>query len=54
MVAIGVYWLIRRNVPIGIEGRPASFHAKGKWAVRLSIAAIIFGFVVALEIINLF
>ena len=54
LVVVGVYCLIRRHVPVGIEGRPASFYAKGKWAVLLGIAAIIFGLVVALEIINLF
>jgi hypothetical protein len=54
LVAVGVYWLIRRHVPVGIEGRLASFHAKGKWAVLLGIAAIIFGLVLALEIINFF
>jgi hypothetical protein len=54
LVAVGVCWLIRLNVPVGIEGRPASFHAKRKWAALLGIAAIVFGLVVALEIINLF
>jgi len=54
LVAVGVYWFIRRHVPIGIEGRPPSFHVKGKWAVVLGIAAIILGLVVALEIINVF
>jgi hypothetical protein len=49
-----VYWLAKRHVPIGIEGRPPSFHARGKWAVILGIAAIVLGLVVALEILNLF
>src|SRR5436190_24356446 len=43
VMAVGVYWIVKRDVPIGIEGRPPSFHAKGRWAVVLGTAAIIVG-----------
>ncbi len=47
---VGVYWILKRKVPVGIEGRPPSFHVAGKWAVLLGIVAIVIGLVVALEI----
>jgi len=43
VMAVGVYWIVKRDVPIGIEGRPPSFHAKGRWAVVLGTAVIIVG-----------
>ena len=49
-IGVGIYWIIKREVPIGIEGRPPSYHARGKWAVLLGISAIIIGLIVALEI----
>ena len=50
VIAVGIYWIIRSNVPVGIEGRPPAFHAKGKWAVLLGIVAIVIGSIVALEL----
>ncbi len=47
VIAIGVYWAIKRSVPVGIEGRKPSYIAKGKYAVILGIAAIILGLYVA-------
>ena len=52
LVAVGVYWLVRHHVPIGIWGRPPSFHVRGKWAVILGIAAIVLGLGIALDIVN--
>jgi hypothetical protein len=49
-IVIGIVWIIKRNVPIGMEARPPSFYAKGKWAVILGILAIILGLFVGLEI----
>jgi hypothetical protein len=49
-IGVGIYWIINRDVPVGIEGSPPSFHARGKWAVLLGIVAIIIGLIVALEI----
>jgi len=46
-VFIGVYWVIKRSVPVGIEGRKSSYIAKGKYAVLLGITAIIIGLYVA-------
>ena len=50
VILVGVYWVIKRSVPVGIEGRDPSFIAKGKWAVLLGIIAIILGLFVAIDI----
>ena len=48
--AVGVYWIIKREIPIGVVGRPPSFHARGIWAVALGILAVVLGLVVALDV----
>ena len=48
VIAVGIYWIVRRGVPVGIEGRPPVFHARGRWAVVLGMAAIVVGAIVAL------
>lgn len=50
LIAVGVYWIIKRNVAVGIEGRAPSFYVKGKGAVLLGIAAILVGSVVMFEV----
>lgn len=50
VIAVGIYWIIKKDIPVGIEGSPASFHAKGKWAVLLGVVAVVIGLVVALEL----
>ena len=47
VILVGIYWVIKRSVPVGIDGRKPSFIAKGKWAVLLGVAAIILGLYVA-------
>jgi len=46
-ILIGLYWVVKRSVPVGIEGRKPSYIAKGKYAVVLGITAIIIGLYVA-------
>ena len=50
VILVGVYWIIKRSVPVGIEGRNPSFIAKGKWAVLLGSIAILLGLFVAIDI----
>ncbi len=42
-IITGLYWIIKRSVPIGIEGKKPSFYAKDNWAILLGIIAIIIG-----------
>jgi hypothetical protein len=49
IVIVGVIWIVKGHVPIGIEGRPAAFHARGRWAVGLGVLAIILGLVIAFD-----
>jgi len=50
VILVGIYWIIKRSVPVGIEGRNPSFIAKGKWAVLLGSIAILLGLFVAIDI----
>jgi hypothetical protein len=43
LVLVGVNALLVREVPVGWEGRPPSFHLRGLGAVLLGVAAIIAG-----------
>jgi len=52
IAAVGVYWIIKRHVPIGIEGQPPSFHARGWLAVTLGVVGIVIGLVVAFDVPN--
>ena len=51
-IGSGIYWIVKRDVPVGIEGRPPSGNARGKWAVILGVAAIALGVLTALEILR--
>ncbi len=48
-ILIGIYWIIKRSVPVGIEGKEPSFIAKGKWAILLGIFSISLGLFVATD-----
>ncbi len=48
-ILMGIYWIIKRSVPVGIEGKEPSFIAKGKWAVLLGIFAIFLGLFVVID-----
>jgi len=50
VIIVGIIWIIKRNVPIGVELRPPSFYAKGKWAILLGLFAIVLGLFIGLEI----
>jgi hypothetical protein len=49
-IGVGIYWIIRRNVPVGIEGYPSSFYVKGKGAIFMGVVAIIIGLIVAIDL----
>jgi uncharacterized membrane protein HdeD (DUF308 family) len=46
LMAAGLVWIIRRNVSVGIEGRPPSFYVRGRWAVALGVLAITLGLII--------
>lgn len=50
LVGVGVYWIVKRNVPVRIAGYPSSFYAKGRGALLLGIVAIIIGLILALDL----
>jgi hypothetical protein len=50
LIGVGIYWIIRRNEPVGIVGYPSSFYVKGKTAIFLGVVAIIIGLIVAMDL----
>lgn len=50
VVIVGIVWIFKKDIPIGIEGKTPSFYAKGKIAVALGVLTIILGLTVALEV----
>ena len=50
IAVVGVVWIVKRHVPVGIEGRPPSFHARGRWAVALGVVAVTLGLVIAFDL----
>lgn len=50
LIAVGMVWIFKREIPIGIEGRPPSFHARGVWAISFGILVIVLGLVVAFDV----
>lgn len=42
-VATGILWMLRRAVPVGVEGRPPSFYLSGWAAVLAGLAITIVG-----------
>ena len=35
---VGAFWIVGRSVPVGIEGRPSSFHLRGIGALLAGLA----------------
>ena len=50
VIGVGIYWIVRRNVPVGIEGYPSSFYVKGKGAILLGVVAILIGLILAIDL----
>jgi hypothetical protein len=48
MVVVGVVWIRRRSVGVGIEGREPAFFVKGRGAVLIGAVTIGLGLVIAL------
>lgn len=42
-VLTGLYWVLRRRIPVGWEGQPPSFHVTGVLAVVLGLLLAAFG-----------
>lgn len=45
MLVIGIVWIYRRQIPVGIEGRHPAFYIKGRWAILMGIIAILLGII---------
>lgn len=50
IVVVGVVWILKLDVPIGIEGRAPIFHARGRWAVVLGVLAVALGLIIAFDV----
>ncbi|MGB4065079.1 MAG: hypothetical protein WBK19_14740 [Azonexus sp.] len=50
LVVVGLHWVVKRNIPVGLEGRPPSFYLIGKWAVLAGLVAILAGLVLVFDL----
>jgi hypothetical protein len=50
IVIVGIVWILKKGIPVGIEGKSPSLYVKGKFAVALGILTIMLGLTVALEV----
>lgn len=50
LVLVGLHWVVKRNIPVGLEGRPPFFYLVGKWAVLAGLVAIVVGLVMVFEL----
>lgn len=50
VVIVGIVWILKKDIPVGIEGKGPSFYVKGKFAVGLGILTIMLGLAVAFEV----
>ena len=42
-ILCGIYWCIGREIPVGIEGRPPSFHIRGWSAILIGLLMLVLG-----------
>lgn len=49
----GVVWIVKRNIPVGIEGREPMFHLKGKISVLIGVIIMIIGIMFIANLINI-
>lgn len=50
IIIVGIYYILKQDIPAGWEGQPAAFHIRGKYAVIVGVIAILIGLTAALEI----
>jgi len=43
LLGVGVFWIVRRKVPVGVEGSPPSYFLTGRKAVIAGAVAIAIG-----------
>jgi hypothetical protein len=49
LIVTGIYWLKKRSIGIGIEGKPALFYIKGNALIILGMLIIIVGIIILLN-----
>ncbi|MEZ0233238.1 MAG: hypothetical protein ACAH12_10395 [Methylophilaceae bacterium] len=47
---VGLVFLLRRKIDVGIQGRPTSYVVTGKWAIILSLLTIVLGLFVGFQV----
>jgi hypothetical protein len=43
VIGVGVFWIVRRKVPVGVEGSPPSYYLTGRKALAAGLVAIAIG-----------
>lgn len=52
LIIVGVIWIAKKEIPIGIEGRKPSFQLKGDIAILLGVIVCSFGLLFLIDWFN--
>jgi len=53
LILVGIVWIAKKSIPIGIEGRKPSFHLKGNSTIFIGTIVVILGLFLVLNVRNI-
>ena len=53
LIVVGLVWIAKKNIQIGVEGREALFYIKGRLASLFGFCMVIAGLLFLLDIIKI-
>jgi hypothetical protein len=53
LIFVGIVWIVKKKIPVGVEGREPLFHLKGNATIFLGAIIVIIGLLFLLNVINI-
>jgi hypothetical protein len=53
LILVGIVWISKKSIPVGIEGRKPSFHIKGNSTIFIGTIVVILGLIFVLDVLNI-